>query len=382
MSKYLFSFLIALIVVAFSQISIIHIAEGNPITKTLSLSTGDISLGPVKVMIDYSIQADLNHPPTALKGSTIDCKVSLRNGKVTITVSVAGQRFSHTADLPLGKRVEVPVAIGVKAFLYTTVSTPIQVSGKGESDLLSLDFLSEGTRSFKVHVSEGAMEGDSITISLPMHLNIKVGLKIDLLIFKADIAEEDIGSFKLNPTLESSLRITERPVPSSIILPGSSHFAIEIGIVLISGALGLSLFIQRRQLSSRKNILQGIVGVIAGVLCMISLWFPWVTYGGSQLTGIDLGSFLFQLTKISILQFLMYLILLLTLLLILGGYLHLAGFVAGRSLISAASRWLVALSLLLLIGLSFVFDIMIEVWGVIMIFGAILGVISLALTRE
>ncbi|MEM1579003.1 MAG: hypothetical protein QXN34_01095 [Archaeoglobaceae archaeon] len=232
-------------------------------------------------------------------------------------------------------------------------------------------------------MSEDAMEGDSITISLPMHLNIIVRLKIDLLIFKADIAERDIGSFRLNPTLESSLRITERPVLSSIILSGGSDFVIIIGIVLISGALGMSLFIRRRQLSSRKNILQGMVGVIAGVLCMISLWFPWVTYKGSQLTGINLGLFLFQLTNISILQFLIYLILLLTLLLILGGYLHLAGFVAGRFLISATSKWLVALSLLLLIGLSFVLDIMIEVWGgVIMIFGAILGAISLALARE
>ena len=188
----------------------------------------------------------------------------------------------------------------------------------------------------------------------------------------------------MKPTLDSILKIVEQPAIVApfigVVLPLSgADMIFSVGVALMGGAVGTSLSLRKR--SPRPQLLQGVVSVFAGVLCLVSLWLPWLVVGSSHVNGIDSGPLLFQITNIPIIQTVVYFLLLLVLLLILGGFLHIGGFVAGESLVSNASKILTAFSVLFLAALSFIPSVIMEVSGWIMVFGAILGIISLRLHR-
>jgi hypothetical protein len=168
----------------------------------------DESLGGVlRLKLEYIVDGALYYPNVVSKGSSNEWRINLKNGRVNIVLTLLGRDYPYSGKLPLGQRVEVPIATGIKLFLYTTVRAPIMVDGRGSTDKGSLVFPYEGSQSFIVKVPEDAVEGETIKISIPAQLNIKAGAKIDLVMIKRDIAEVDLGFFDLDPVLEGEMKV-------------------------------------------------------------------------------------------------------------------------------------------------------------------------------
>jgi len=199
----------------------------------------DESLGDVlRLKLEYIVDSALYYPNVVSKGSSNEWRVSLRNGRVNIVLILLGRDYSYSGKLPLGQRVEVPIATGIKLFLYATVKAPIIVGGRSSTDKGSLVFPYEGAQSFIVKVPEDAVEGETIKISIPAQLNIKAGAKIDLVIIKRDIAEVDLGFFDLDPVLEGEMKVGR-------IKPSIGGIVIALLVVLI--LIILAIIVLRRR---------------------------------------------------------------------------------------------------------------------------------------
>lgn len=219
--------------------------------EILNVSTGDIPVGIATIKLEYNVQVNVNNPSKAIKGSTTDWTIDIYDGRVTLYLKVADLTFSKSVDVPPGQRVEVNLAPGVIAYLYTKILTDVIVDGNAVPDKNNLLIDREGSTSFHVKILENAKTGDVIKVSLPMRLSVRGGLKIDLGPISENIVDIELGEFPLNPVIEKTIEVTEQPP----ILPGvttsiSSTIFLVIAIVMIIFFFALIYYFRRRILSS------------------------------------------------------------------------------------------------------------------------------------
>jgi len=365
----------------FAIISLIFLyftSQSQATPTILRVSTGDISLGPATVRLDYTMSAELLHPSTAIKGATTDWRVRLSEGKVTIIVDVAGRSFSHSVSLPLGERREVTIIPGLKAYLYLVATAPINIAGKASSDTSRLEFTAMGEKTFKIKIDEEAIEGDKINVSLPFELKPHVGLTIDLLVLRHNVGETLLGTFTMEQPLTGTLEVVEKPQPINLLF-GEGALILWIGIALIGGATGAAIFVRRKR--SSPTPVQGLVGVIGGVISMVSLWYPWINYEKGPLNGIEMGAFFHDRANVAVGETLAHFLFILTFLMVLGGYLHVGAFKIGASILSRSARITIIIDALLLIVLSFIPRVNLLLGGWIMLVGAIIAAISTKLQK-
>jgi hypothetical protein len=219
--------------------------------EILNVSTGDIPVGIATIKLEYNVQVNVNNPSKATKGSTTDWTINIYDGRVTLYLKVADLTFSKSVDVPPGQRVEVNLAPGVIAYLYTKILTDVIVDGNAVPDKNNLLIDREGSISFHVKILKNAKTGDVIKVSLPMRLSVRGGLKIDLGPISENIVDIELGEFPLNPVIEKTIEVTEQPP----ILPGvtisiSSTIFLVIAIVMIIFFFALIYYFRRRILSS------------------------------------------------------------------------------------------------------------------------------------
>jgi len=239
------SFLITFFVLS---ASFFLVAGGSP--DILNVSTGDIPVGIATLKLEYNVQVNVNKPNKAVRGSTTDWTVDIHDGKVTLYLKVADLTFSKSVDLPVGQRVEVNLAPGVTAYLYTTILTDVIVDGNAVPGKNNLLIDREGSTIFQIKVLENAKAGDVIKVSLPMRLSVRGGLKIDLGPISENIVDIELGEFPLRPVIEKTIEVAEQPPIPGVITSTSSTVFLVIAIVMIMLFFALTYYVRRRMPSS------------------------------------------------------------------------------------------------------------------------------------
>lgn len=376
------SHLIVVGLLFFSALTMLFLPSVNAVSKTVTASTGNRNLGGVAtIRVDYSINVNLNHPSTATKGSTTNWVVDTSGGSVTVTIAVAGQSYSKSFSLRLGEEREISVATGVKVSIMAAASAQVAVNGPASSEIPSLYFSSGGSKSFSVTVDSDAEIGETVSVSMPFYLTLKAGLKIDLVVLKREVAQTNLGTFSMNPTVYGTMSITEQE-PFQFDLTGTQLYILTIPVF---GSAVLLSYIMLRKGQPKNQLVQGTVGIFAGLLTLVSLFQPWIIIGGSAFSGLDIGEVFAMLIDMQIVGVVTMILLLLSLLMTLGGFLHIIGYMIGKELTGNASGIALFFSVILAFFLGFYrsesarFSLEIGLW--LCITGAVLGLISVRLER-
>lgn len=194
---------------------------GDP---TLSTSASFNPVSGVNMTVTYELNGQIT-PASGTSGESTQWEVQLTGGTINVSgsasVSVMGydvvdESFDVSQEVSLGSEVEIPVALGgaIKVPVKTTATVQnISVTeGKAQTNTSSLDFNSEGSKTFTVTISDNASLGDTIRVSgVEVVPEVQVGLEasVDYVVgtWEKDIAKQTIGVSKMSPTLEGSTTV-------------------------------------------------------------------------------------------------------------------------------------------------------------------------------
>lgn len=360
-------------------------ASSSPEARTVSASTGNVNLaGVATIRVDYSLYINVKCPTQAVRGSVTNWQATTKNGRAAIEIDVAGQTFSKTFSLALGRNVNLDVTTGVKAFFFVTASNTIEVSGPATSNASALDFSSEGTKNLHISISDQAEIGDTVSVSMPFFATISVGLKIDLVILKREIASTKLGTFSMSPTISESISIVEQITQEFVFNLKGNTMVWLFAVSVFGSAIGASYYMKRKG-RPKIELVQGMVGILGGLIVLVCLFLPWITVEGRHVPGLEMGEVFAQLINVQILTAITLFILLFALLIILGGFLHIGGYRIGKEIITTASGLTLFLTVIIALSLGAVpleelpLSLEANLW--ICIFGAILGLIGSKLVR-
>jgi len=201
----------------------------------LSVSTGDIDLAfGVKAKIVYEVSVSITKPSSALPGETKKWDIQLSSGALSISVYVpspVNKWYTASKSVPVGSYVDIPVTTGITARVKALSITQLSVSGPASLDTNSLSWESEGAKSITVNTRSDAKAGEIVTVGISFKFPIYVGIVIDLLFFKKEIASANIGAFNASPTLSESMSISALPSEMPIFLV----MAAVIVVLIIAG---------------------------------------------------------------------------------------------------------------------------------------------------
>lgn len=204
-------------------------------THNVSISTGPQTIGPATIEIDYQIDFDFDRPSSALGGDTIDLTVTPKNGMLSVVVDIAGNNYSIDKDLPLGSSLDMDIAPGIEVYISTSASSIPNIEGPVDNTTKSLEWSGYNSESFQLLVSDDAKGGDEVVISLPISIDINVGLNLDLVLFKQNLGQIRLGSFDAYPVIEERIPI-ESVFSTEIIL---------IPIILGAAAAGAIIYFKK-----------------------------------------------------------------------------------------------------------------------------------------
>lgn len=146
-------------------------------------------------------------------------------------------------------------------------------------------------------------------------------------------------------------------------------------LLLVFGGITTALY--RR--NARVELKQGCMAAIGSGICIMYLFYPWITYNGTIYTGMGIRS----LSSFAITQVIVFSLLLLSMLLFLGAFLHGYGFEVGEWLISRSSNVFLGLSILLILGMGVLPGFRFEGFAPwLTILGALVVKISVRLPKE
>ncbi|KXB07655.1 hypothetical protein AKJ51_00465 [candidate division MSBL1 archaeon SCGC-AAA382A20] len=149
-----------------------------------------------------------------------------------------------------------------------------------------------------------------------------------------------------------------------------------VGVLTVACSIGLGGTSFYREGISKSSFIQGVVAVLGGVVVIVSLTLPWITYEGNSFIGIKVGQFFYSQTSLSVVSSAIYFLLFLSFLVILGGFLRLARITEGKRLVSPCSKLVLILTVAFIVTFSLWGGLRTEIWEWLSVFGGILGVIS------
>lgn len=158
------------------------------------------------------------------------------------------------------------------------------------------------------------------------------------------------------------------------------------GVSIFGAAVGLACYMVRKG-KPRGPLFQGVVGVSAGILLLISLFFPWVEMVeyGAQISGLEIGDLFAFLIKMQLMKVITMFLLLFAFLTVLGSFLLMIGYELGTQIVAGASSLALFMSIVAVLALGTIpseeIYLSIHMTPVIYIFGAILGITSTKLER-
>ena len=209
-------------------------------THQIGITSDELGIaGVATAKIDYNLEAEVKHDDDGESGQSQTWDVNMKNGKIGLSLNVAGQHMPITQDLILGKRIDINAAPGIKVNLFTTATAPIIVSGPAHTNKNNLEWSSAGPQSFTLFISDSAQKGDKVEIRLPVKIKVNIGLTIDLLVLKKEISSIPIGSFDVDPQIVETIEIGKKTYDFSL--------PIIVGILAgVGGIIGVLLIKKRK----------------------------------------------------------------------------------------------------------------------------------------
>ncbi len=210
-------------------------------------SSASLNLGSgISVSVDYSLDAKMKIiGQNCMPGESCEVEVTLKNGMITVDANVDILTFSESGtastSLSLGESKEIPISGGVIKIPVSVNANLKNIEGSYnvEVDESNIKFDKEGTKTFKVTVSDDSEIGDSFDVFSDVELNLNVGMIIDAVVHKQTITEQSMPMGRMDPPMEVTGRVDE---PNNAFLSLSlSNPIIWIAIIVIVAAVAAYL---------------------------------------------------------------------------------------------------------------------------------------------
>jgi hypothetical protein len=155
-----------------------------------------------------------------------------------------------------------------------------------------------------------------------------------------------------------------------------------LSAVLIFAAAIVSACYMVRRGRKREYVIKGLFGVCAGILLLVSLFFPWIKLVeyGAEISGLEIGNLFAFLLGIQLVQVITIFMLLFSFLTILGGLMFIVGYELGSQVIAYASGFALFFCIIIVLAVGTIpsreIYVSLEISPGIYILGSILGLIS------
>ena len=214
-------------------------------THNVFITTGSQQLGPASIEIKYDVSFDLSRPSSAQPDDLVTVEITPKTGKLSLTVNVAGETHTISRDVPLGSDVSLDVAPGIEVYVSTSASSIVNIEGPTDKNQQDIVWSGSNTQRMQFSVSDNAQQGDYVKITIPISIDLNVGLNLDLLLFKHNIGQIQFGSFQAQPVIEEII-----PIGSTL---GSDVIIIIIIIAAAATGGGIFMYLRKKRVVKKTQ---------------------------------------------------------------------------------------------------------------------------------
>ena len=181
-------------------------ADAATNTQTVTASSS-IPLGPLNLMVDYTLELDVSTPSEVIAGNSDKITVSPRTGQLLFTITYGGSQIGPLPyDMILGKKTDIDLGlVVVKLFAKPTISIQPQVTGPADISPKRVLMDSMTSKEFTVYVHDNIRNHDLVSIHFPVNLNVEVGATFGISILTKDISKT--LTIPMNPIFSESFDI-------------------------------------------------------------------------------------------------------------------------------------------------------------------------------
>lgn len=204
-------FLLSSVLLVFSIVLVLNIqqAEGY-LTKTYSTSasTDALSLGPVTIRLDYTMNYQVERPNEIIAGHSDTIEISPTNGYIDISLVYKNKQYGPvTQEITYGMKRNIdvpyiPVKLYVKpmGLIAPTVSGPAKVSSQ------YITFETMNGKKIPISVNNEIGNYNSVQAQIYTGAAVEIGGKVDVLGFGPDLGSE-IFSVETGPLITETIPI-------------------------------------------------------------------------------------------------------------------------------------------------------------------------------
>lgn len=221
----------------------------------VSMSSGEKQFGPAIIRLDYKANFEVARPTEVEPGDSVSVSLHPTSGILTYHVKIFGQSYSIERNLPLGQKIEFNVGPGIEAYVLTSASSQVNVSGPVSNTDKNLYWSGQNVERVNFQVSKSVARGSEIVVSAPIKINIQTGLNLDLIVIEQNLGQLDIGTLSAKPTIIERIPIKFLPPPVPLPI-GIEWIALLIAIVIIAGFV---IAMIKKKKKSREDILQPLI---------------------------------------------------------------------------------------------------------------------------
>ena len=146
---------------------------------------------------------------------------------------------------PLGSDVSLDVAPGIEVYVSTSASSIANIEGPTDKNQQDIVWSGSNTQRMQFSVSDNAQQGDYVKITIPISIDLNVGLNLDLLLFKHNIGQIQFGSFQAQPVIEEII-----PIGSTL---GSDVIIIIIIIAAAATGGGIFMYLRKKRVVKKTQ---------------------------------------------------------------------------------------------------------------------------------
>jgi len=191
-----------------SLFTIFFVPFADAVTNTQTVTaSSSIPLGPIDLLVDYSLELDVSTPSEVTAGNSDKITVSPRTGQLLFSIMVEGKRLGpFPYDMILGTKTDIDSGIPlITLFAKPVISIRPQVTGPAQISPQYVVMDSMTSKEFSVYVKDDIGNYDSVNIHFPVNLNVEVGATVGALFLTQDFSE--ILTIPMNPTFSESFDI-------------------------------------------------------------------------------------------------------------------------------------------------------------------------------
>lgn len=232
--------------------------------QTVSASTGEIDVGGgIKVELFCEYNVGLVTPDKIEPGKTSEVSMYLYSGSWTIRVYVpdpVNQWVSR--DLVITSSGPITITPGLSVHLDITPHATLEAHGPATLDTTEINWgQTTGSKQIIMRCYSEAQHGSTITINAILVLDLILGIDIDLVLFKQNIANFDLTQLELTPKISENIPVNSLLgglfsfVMSPISLFGGIFFLLFliIGVGIYKGKKKRDLMIKEQTIPIKRT---------------------------------------------------------------------------------------------------------------------------------